>query len=109
MEFCARIPNDLKVHGSTTKHILNSQRELVPDRTIEEEDPGSRPLGRGAGGGRGIPLSAQENPALAEFLRVDAVRALVDEQARTAGYAVSQSLLRILILEVAVPRARRSS
>ena len=79
----------------------------------EEEDRirsrGSRPLGRGAGGERHPAICSAEPRAMPSSCVFDAVRALVDEQARTQGYAVSQSLLRILILEVwlsvFVPRA----
>ena len=115
VEFCARIPNDLKVHGSTTKHILKlAARGLVPDRTIERKKIGFAhgAVGRWVAeqaGGEASRYLLGGTPRYAEFLRVDAVRALVDEQARTQGYAVSQSLLRILILEVwlsvFVPRA----
>jgi asparagine synthase (glutamine-hydrolysing) len=115
VELCARIPNDLKVQGSTTKHILKlAARGLVPDRTIAKKKIGFAhgAVGRWVAeqaGGEAARYLLGESPRYAEFLRVEGVRRLAAEQASTRGYAVSQSLLRILILEVwlsvFVPRA----
>ncbi len=41
VEFCARLPADLKVHGLTTKYLLkHAARGLVPDRIVDKRKLG---------------------------------------------------------------------
>jgi asparagine synthase (glutamine-hydrolysing) len=105
VEFCARLPADLKVHGLTTKYLLkHAARGLVPDRIIDK-----RKLGffRGAstqwlnkqltGPGREYLLASE--PKYAEFVDRAVVADLVRRHEEGDDSRV-HLLLSILVLEV---------
>ena len=105
VEFCARLPADLKVHGLTTKYLLkHAARGLVPDRIVDK-----RKLGffRGAstqwlnrqlsGPGREYLLAPE--PRYAEFVDRAVVADLVRRHEAGDDSRV-HLLLSILILEV---------
>ncbi len=114
VEYCARVPGDLKVRRLQTKFLLKrAARGLVPDRIVDKRKIG---FFRGAVDGwlRAQMEGAlsdhllQDNPRYSEFLDPPSVRRLVREHANGGG-AHRQLLLSILMLEVwlstYVPRA----
>jgi asparagine synthase (glutamine-hydrolysing) len=113
VEYCARIPANLKVRRLNTKHVLkHAARGIVPDRVIDKRKVG---FFRGsAGSWLGAQLDAaipayllRPNPRYAEMLDRGQVAALV--QAQRTGKGNTQLLLGILMLEVwlssTLPRA----
>ena len=105
VEFCARLPADLKVHRLTTKYVLkHAARGLVPDRIVDKRKLG---LFRGAsaqwltsqlsGPGRAYLLAPE--PRYAEFVEPAVVAELVRRHDAGDDSRV-HLLLSILILEV---------
>ena len=115
VEYCARVPLELKMRRLTTKHLLKvAARDLLPSHVVDKRKIGffhgavSAWLAEQA-------RTASDHYLLAgdahytEFLSRNEVARLVSEQELTRGHASSQLLLRLLILEVwlasFVPRA----
>ena len=105
VEYCARIPGDLKVRRLKTKYLLKvAARGIVPDRIVDK-----RKIGffrgtvdgwlRAQLDGAVADHLLQDNPRYAEFLEPRAVRRLVEE-ARAGSGTHRQLLLSILMLEV---------
>ena len=106
VEYCSRVPADLKVRRLTTKYVLrHAARGLLPDNIIDK-----RKLGffRGAAAGW---LRAQmagavstylldSRPRYAEFLDRDAVEGLVRRHVDGTDTSNAQVILSILMLEV---------
>lgn len=105
IEFCATVPNDLKVRRLTTKHLLReAARELVPTRIIEKRKVGFFRAAADAWFRSQLDRSIRrylltDAPRYTEFVDGAAVRDLVDEQARGRTQH-SELLLGILMLEV---------
>jgi asparagine synthase (glutamine-hydrolysing) len=114
VEFCARLPVELKVRRLNRKWILKrAARGVVPDRIIDKRKLGffrgatSSWLRAQVHGSASLYL-CDENPRFGDFLDRAAVRNLVAAQARGEGED-SHLLLAILMLEVwlrsYIPRA----
>jgi asparagine synthase (glutamine-hydrolysing) len=115
VEYCARIPSDLKLRGLRTKHLLKeAARGLLPDQIIDKRKIG---FFRGA---THAWMSAQIDGAIAEYLLAPdlrcadfldpaALRRLVEAHASGRDRGHTQLLLAVLILEVwlrtTLPRA----
>jgi asparagine synthase (glutamine-hydrolysing) len=106
VEFCARIPSNLKVRGLTGKHLLREvARDLVPERVLEKRKVGffrnsvSMWLENQATGEIGDWLLTS-NPRYAEFLDQSAVRTLVRDHLSGDDRSNTYLLLAILMLEV---------
>ncbi len=115
VEFCARIPSNLKVKRLTGKHILReAARGLVPERVLEKKKVGffrnsvSMWLEQQATGEIEDWLLAPE-PRYAEFLDVALVQRMVRDHVSGSDTSSTYLLLAILMLEVwlssFVPRA----
>jgi asparagine synthase (glutamine-hydrolysing) len=115
VEFCARIPTDLKVRRLTTKYILReAARGILPDRIIDK-----RKIGFFRGASQGWLRSQLDgalaeyllapSPAYADYLDAPTVKQLVSEAAESRRRV--QLVLAILMLEVwlstFLPRALR--
>jgi asparagine synthase (glutamine-hydrolysing) len=113
VEFCAKVPSDLKVRGLRRKHLLKrAARGLVPDRIVEKRKVGFFHHGIDAW------FDAQAEQAIPRYLLGElhseglldreTVRALIDAH-RSRGGRLGRLLLAILLLEVwlatFVPRA----
>jgi asparagine synthase (glutamine-hydrolysing) len=105
VEYCARVPADLKVHGRTTKYLLKTAaRGLVPDQIIDK-----RKLGffRGASAewlrrqleGPGQDYLLASEPLYAEFVDPSVVADLVRRHEQ-GDHGRVHLLLAILVLEV---------
>ena len=105
VEFCARLPAELKVHGLTTKYLLkHAARGLVPDASSTSGSSGSSAVHRRngfdkqlAGPGRDYLLAPE--PKYAEFVDPAVVADLVRRHEAGDDSRV-HLLLSILILEV---------
>jgi asparagine synthase (glutamine-hydrolysing) len=107
VEYCATIPNDLKVRRLTTKYILKrAARGLVPDRIIDKRKIGffNQSIGAWIGGqidGAVADYLLAPEPRYAELLDRSGVEALV--RAHGSGRATradAEAVLTILMLEV---------
>lgn len=106
VEYCARIPSSLKVHGLTTKHVLRAAaRGLVPDRVIDKPKRGFFRATADAW------LRSQMEGALTRYLHAPearyadlldrrTVQGLMAEHASGRGARHGQLLLTVLMLEV---------
>lgn len=106
VEFAATIPNHAKVRRLTTKYVLkHAARGLLPGRIVDKQKVGffhgavqqwiaesSRQLAER--------YLLTETPRYGEFLHRSEVERMTIDQAGRRDYAVSQSLFRILVLEV---------
>src|SRR5581483_6925460 len=105
VELCSRIPADLKVHRTRTKHVLReAARELLPGWVIEKRKIG---FFHGAVGGwfdghaRRLvdEYLLRPDARCAELLDPRAIRDLV-ERVRAGGRGERQLLLSVLVLEI---------
>jgi asparagine synthase (glutamine-hydrolysing) len=119
VEYCARIPADLKIRGLRTKHVLKeAARALLPDQIVDK-----RKIGFFRGATRAW-MSAQVEGAIgeylltpdarcAEFLDPGVLRRLVEAHASGRDRSHTQLLLAVLMLEVwlttFLPRATASA
>lgn len=115
VEYCARIPAELKVRRLTTKHLLKrAARGILPDHIIDKRKIGFFAASvdgwfrdQAAGAVRDHLLDPQ--PRYAEFLDPQVVRELVGRHAESPDAADARLLLAILMLEVwlssVLPRA----
>jgi len=118
VEYCARIPPHLKVHGTTTKYLLKrASRGLVPDRIIDKRKVGFfNPAVSGWFASQADHATATyllDNGAkYREFLDSSQVAALASRPARADGGRRDQLLLSVLMLELwlsaFLPRATAS-
>ena len=119
VEFCAAVPNSLKVKGVTRKHLLRvAARDLIPRQIIEKRKVGffSHAVGQwfeDQADGAIAEYLLQPNPAYGEILDPTAVARLVEADRSSRDWASSGLLLSILMLEVwlttFLPRALRES
>jgi len=106
VEFCARLPTDLKVRGLTTKFLLKrAARGIVPDRIIDKRKIGFFNAAVGAWFGSQADGAISDyllapNPAYAELLERDVVVDLVARHGRGEGAGLEHALLSVLMLEV---------
>ncbi len=115
VEFCARIPTDLKVRGITTKYLLKkASRGLVPDRIIDKRKIGFfhgaiSDWFRAQTDGAIADYLLRPAPQSADILDRGVVTDLVRSHASSSGTVNGRLLLSILLLEVwletFVPRA----
>ena len=122
VEFCATVPNDLKVRGLTGKHLLRrAARELLPARIIDKPKVGffSHAIAgwfRAQTPGLIATYLLQPEPRYAELLDKSVVEELVKAHASDSRGARGNLLLAILMLEIwlstylprAVPTAAES-
>ncbi len=116
VEFAARIPTELKVHGMTTKYLLKrAARGIVPDRIIDKPKIGFFNAAVGEW------FKAQTNGVIKEYLlapdaaygglleRSEVERLVADHAAGSSERGTEHALLSILMLEVwlsdVLPRA----
>jgi asparagine synthase (glutamine-hydrolysing) len=119
VEYCARIPADLKIRRLRTKHLLKeAARGLVPDQIIDK-----RKIGFFRGATRSWMAAQMEGaiadyllapaPRYAEILDPAAVRRLVEGHASGRDRTHGQLLLAVLMLEVwlasCLPRAAEAA
>jgi len=119
VEFCASVPNGLKVRGLTGKHLLRrTARGLIPDRIIDKKKVGFFSLAiagwfRAQTPGLIAHYLLQPSPAYAELLDRGAVEELVRGHASSSGPRRGNLLLAILMLELwlstYLPRALRGA
>ena len=112
VEYCARIPTNLKVHHLTTKHVLkHAARGILPDHIIDKRKMGffNRSVDQwmATRGRAAIEESLLDvRPAVGEIVDMATVRALHE-----AGDAGLRPLFRVLMLELwlrdFLPRATR--
>ncbi len=106
VEFCARVPDELKVRGTEGKRLLRTAaRGLVPDRVIDKKKIGffSHAVGgwfQEQAGSLVADYLLQPDPAYAEFVDRGAVEALVSAEPGTSTPRSSSLLLSLLMLEV---------
>jgi asparagine synthase (glutamine-hydrolysing) len=115
VEYCARIPADLKIRRLRTKHLLKeAARGLVPDQIIDKRKIGffNRALEgwmHAQVGGAISDYLLAPAPRYAEILDPAAVRRLVEAHASGRDRSHVQLLLAVLMLEVwlatTLPRA----
>jgi asparagine synthase (glutamine-hydrolysing) len=115
VEFCARIPTDLKVRGLRTKHLLKQASEgLVPDRIINKRKIGffrgaTDAWFRAQTGGAISDYLLGPNPRYCEMLDRTCVESLVRRHSNGDRSVNTHVLLSILLLEVwltsFIPRA----
>jgi asparagine synthase (glutamine-hydrolysing) len=116
VEFCATVPNGLKVKGLTRKHLLRvAARALIPRQVIEKKKVGffSHAVGRWFDSQAERVVGdylLRPDPAFAEILEPAAVEDLVKDDRSARTWASSGLLLSILMLEIwlstFLPRAR---
>jgi asparagine synthase (glutamine-hydrolysing) len=107
VEYCARIPSELKVRRMTTKYLLKrAARGVVPDRIVDKPKIGffHRAVGEWSRS-QAIPAIKlyllDPSPRYAEFLDVKVVRRLVaDHEAGKGGRPVSDLVMELLMLEI---------
>jgi asparagine synthase (glutamine-hydrolysing) len=115
VEFCARVPTDLKVRGTTTKYLLKrAARGVVPDRIVDKRKIGffNAAIGawlRAQADGAVADYLLAPDPAYAELLDRAEVARLVAEYRSGAHAGGEHTLLSILMLEIwlkdTLPRA----
>jgi asparagine synthase (glutamine-hydrolysing) len=115
VEFCAGVPNDLKVDGLEGKRLLRTAaRGLIPERIIDKKKVGffSHAVGSWFTRQLGGPVTDHlvgRDPAYAAYVDPTRIRELVARHEASPGGSVDPLLLRTLMLEVwltsFVPRA----
>jgi asparagine synthase (glutamine-hydrolysing) len=106
VEFCASVPNRLKVRGLTRKHLLRvAARDLLPSQIIEKKKVGffSHAVGRWFDSQAETVIEdylLRPDPAFAELLDQGTVAALVQAHRSSRNWASSGMLLSILMLEI---------
>jgi asparagine synthase (glutamine-hydrolysing) len=104
VEFCATIPTNLKVRGTTTKYLLKrAARGIVPDRIIDRPKVGffnaaAESWFRAQTDGVIAKYLLDPAPAFAEWVDVAYVQRLVRAQA--SGVSAFRRLLPLLMLEI---------
>jgi asparagine synthase (glutamine-hydrolysing) len=106
VEFCARVPNNLKVRGLTRKHLLRvAARDLIPQQIIEKKKVGffNHAVGRWFDSQAETVIEdylLRPDPAFAELLDPGTVAGLVTSHRSSRSWASSGMLLSILMLEI---------
>jgi asparagine synthase (glutamine-hydrolysing) len=106
VEFCASVPNRLKVQGLTRKHLLRvAARDLLPSQIIEKKKVGffSHAVGRWFDSQAETVIGdylLRPDPAFAELLDQGTVAGLVEDHRSNRNWASSGLLLSILMLEI---------
>ena len=101
VEYCARIPTNLKVHHLTTKHVLkHAARGILPDHIIDKRKIGFFRGTTGAWLDAQLPAAIEEylvgsTPLCSEFIDSNALASLSRD-----SRGKSQLLISILLLEV---------
>ena len=115
VEYCARIPADLKIRRLRTKHLLKeAARGLLPDQIVDKRKIGF--FNRALDGWLTAQLAEAiptyllaPSPRCAEFLDPGALRRLVEAHVSGRDRSHTQLLLALLVLEVwlttTLPRA----
>jgi asparagine synthase (glutamine-hydrolysing) len=105
VEFCARLPTDLKVRGLTTKYLLKrAARGIVPDRIIDKRKIGFFNAAVGAwfrsqADGAISDYLLAPSPGYEQLLERDVVADMVAQHGRGAP-GLEHALLSVLMLEV---------
>ena len=106
VEYCAGVPDRLKVKRLEGKHLLRvAARDLIPQRIIEKRKIGffSHAMGawfREQAGGSVADYLLQPDPAYAEILDRNLVAGLVERAHMSTTRSVNSLLLSVLMLEV---------
>jgi asparagine synthase (glutamine-hydrolysing) len=106
VEFCAGVPNGLKVRGLTRKHLLRvAARDLIPREIIEKRKVGffNHAVGRWFDSQAETVIEdylLRPEPAFAELLDRGTVAGLVKDHRSSRNWASSGMLLSILMLEI---------
>jgi asparagine synthase (glutamine-hydrolysing) len=106
VEYCARIPHDLKVHGRTSKYILKeAARGIIPDRIIDKPkigffNPAVRAWFKAQAETSIADYLLADAPRISEFVDAGEVRRLVAAHLDGRDTTNSDALLTLLMLEV---------
>jgi asparagine synthase (glutamine-hydrolysing) len=106
VEFCAGVPNNLKVRGLTRKHLLRvAAHDLIPREIIEKRKVGffNHAVGRWFDSQAETVIEdylLRPEPAFAALLDRGTVAGLVQDHRSSRTWASSGMLLSILMLEI---------